>query len=97
MEVPRRPKIGVCRTLLTDDWGWPIHGLRHPPTETTSGWYIWCGDLSDEADFFQPLHQDHFAAQWPALAQLLELPPGSRFLVAPDHQDTWFDETLLNA
>lgn len=91
-----RLKVGVSRSLLGDEWEWPPHGLRHPPTETTSGWFIWSGDLLDDIDFFQPIHQDHVAVRWPMLAHLLELPPGSRFLLAPGHEDTWFDETLLD-
>src|SRR5215475_9196020 len=37
----------------------PLHGLRHPPEKGTCGWYIWAGELSDSADFFQPLCVEH--------------------------------------
>ena len=38
----------------------PINGLRHPQTDRTSGWYVWCGELfSESADFFEPLHAIH--------------------------------------
>lgn len=39
----------------------PINGLRNPPTEGTSGWYIWCGESFSEApDFIEPRHTYHF-------------------------------------
>ena len=31
---------------------WPLHGCRYLPTETTTGWYVWAGELSEAADFF---------------------------------------------
>jgi hypothetical protein len=30
-------KLGVSRSLLTADWEWPVHGLRHMPAAETSG------------------------------------------------------------
>lgn len=89
-------KLGASPSLITGEWAWPIHGLRHPPTDETSGWFVWSGELSDADDFFEPWHQAHFEKRWPNLAHLLELPPGSRFLVAPGHEDVWRDESLLD-
>jgi hypothetical protein len=75
----------------------PINGLRHPPEGETSGWYIWCGqELSDAADFFDPLHTRHLYAEYPDLMKLLGLPPGYRFLLADDYLDVWYDASLLN-
>jgi DNA-binding transcriptional regulator YiaG len=75
----------------------PVNGLRHPPTDGTTGWYIWCGeDLSVDADFFYPLHTRHLLDRCPAAIRFLGLPPGYRFLVAGDLVDVWFDETLLS-
>src|SRR5690349_20893998 len=38
----------------------PLNGLRHPHGGDSSGWYIWAGEeLSEAADFFQPLHVTH--------------------------------------
>jgi hypothetical protein len=74
----------------------PIHGLRHPPTSGTSGWYIWCGELSEAEDFFSPLHVEHLAKYLPVAMEYLALPPGYRFLVdGDDHEDVWFDASLL--
>jgi hypothetical protein len=76
---------------------WPVHGCRHLPTATTTGWYLWAGELSDADDFFKPVHAAHLET-WAADAMpYLGLPPGWRFLLAPDHEDVWFDESLLVA
>ncbi|HEY2823432.1 MAG TPA: hypothetical protein VGJ06_20475 [Candidatus Acidoferrum sp.] len=74
----------------------PINGLRHPVAGDTNGWYIWRGEtLSDDAAFFVPLHMDHVYEDYPEIAKFLGLPPGYRFLVAPDHNDVWLDQSLL--
>ncbi len=77
----------------------PINGLRHEPTTTTNGWYIWCGtDLSSEPDFFAPLHIEHIHDYLPQVVKYLELPPGYRFLTdGQDYEDVWFDVSLLDA
>jgi hypothetical protein len=75
----------------------PMNGLRHPHEGETSGWYILCGqELSDAADFFDPLHTRHLYEEYPELVKLLGLPPGYRFLLAGDHLDVWYDASLLN-
>ena len=75
----------------------PINGLHHPPTSDTTGWYIWFGEeLSDTPDFFLPMHVAHVYAQYPQLIRLLGLPPGSRFLLAGDYLDVWFDANLMD-
>lgn len=74
----------------------PLHGLRHPPSGGTCGWYLWGGEhLSEAADFFQPLHVAHLATRCPEVLQFLALPPGWRFLLAPDQLEVWFDPSLL--
>jgi hypothetical protein len=75
-----------------------INGLRHPITEGTTGWYIWCGEqLAEAGDFFQPLCVDHLLDRMPAVADFLALPPGYRFLIHGTYRDIWFDEGLLSA
>jgi hypothetical protein len=88
--------LGASESLITGRWEWPVHGLRHPPSQGTSGWYVWTGDLAASDDFFQPWHQAHLVERCPQVAHLLQLPPGSRFLVAPGHEDVWEDTTLLD-
>lgn len=74
----------------------PINRLRHPPKKDTNGWYIWAGEvLSDEGDFFKPLHIEHILDWCPQAEKFLALPPGWRFLITDDYEDVWFDETLL--
>ena len=88
--------VGVSRSLLAPGWDWPVHGLRHPPQGGTSGCYVWTGELSDAPDFFVPLHAGHLVERVPEVGTYLLLPPGSRFLIAPGHEDVWTDESLLD-
>jgi hypothetical protein len=75
----------------------PINGMRHPPTDTTSGWFIWCGDqFSEHPDFFAPLHTYHLYEDYPEVAKLLGLTPGYRFLLSGDYLDIWIDPLLLD-
>lgn len=74
----------------------PINGMRYLPVGDTNGWYIWCGEhLPQDTDFFSPLHTVHLLDRCPELIPLLGLAPGSRFLIAGDYEDIWFDESLL--
>jgi hypothetical protein len=75
----------------------PVNGLRHPPDVGTTGWFIWAGEqLSDEPGFFVPLHVAHLAEWCPAVLPYPELPPGWRFLIAPEYEDVWEDPSLLD-
>ena len=75
----------------------PLNGLRHLVTDSTTGWYLWFGEeLSQEPDFFEPMHVSHVYEKYPETRALLGLAPGFRFLVAGTHVDIWFDEQLLN-
>jgi len=88
--------LGASQSLIGGDWEWPLHALRHPPTPGTSGWYIWTGELTGADDFFKPWHVSHLIARLPELERLLDLPPGTRFVFAPDYEDVWHDEGLLD-
>lgn len=74
---------------------YPIHGLRVPPMDASSGWFVWTGEYQTADDFFAPLFEEELVAQCPDLAPHLALPPGTRFLLAPGHQDIWHDASLL--
>jgi hypothetical protein len=75
----------------------PINGLRHNPENGTCGWYIWCGEeVSEDADFFKPLHVSHISEYLPEIEQYLSLPPGFRFLVAGEYEDIWYDPKLTS-
>jgi hypothetical protein len=82
--------------LALDSVGEPISGLRHPAESDTTGWYLWRGELSEAADFFSPLHTVHLAERLPDVLPYLALPPGWRFAIAPDYEDVWYDESLLD-
>jgi hypothetical protein len=76
----------------------PINGLRHPPAGRSCGWYIWAGaELSSADDLFESRHLDHIGPVGRSILPYLDLPPGWRFLIAPDYEDVWFDEELLRA
>lgn len=95
---PEEPNevAGVGRALAESEApAWPVHGLRHPPENETSGWYLWTGQLTDDEDFFVPLHPPHLADRCPQVLALLDRPAGTRFIVAPDYEDVWHDAKLL--
>ena len=88
-------KVGIA--LNVREGITPINGLRHPPEGDTTGWYIYAGEeLSDDPDFFKPLHVEHLDKWCPQIKKYLGLPAGRRFLVAGDYEDVWFDESLLS-
>ncbi|QSR30892.1 hypothetical protein CFI00_10375 [Nocardioides sp. S5] len=89
--------LGASRAVIEAEvWEWPLHGLRHPPEGDTTGWYVWTGELRQDADFFQPWHVAHALERCPELGKLLGRPPGSRFVYAPGHVDVWQDDSLLD-
>jgi hypothetical protein len=85
---------GVSRATMQE--GWPLNGMRVPVVGDSSGWFVWSGkELSTEPDFFEPRHVRHLVERRPEVEQSLGLPPGYRFLIAPDYEDVWFDSALL--
>jgi hypothetical protein len=86
--------LGVARDVGTGVL--PINGLRHPPAGRSCGWYIWAGEaLSSGDDFFEPRHLEHLGPVGRSVLPYLDLPPGWRFLIAPNYEDVWFDGDLL--
>ena len=74
----------------------PLNAMRHPPQSGTTGWYIWGGEsLSDNSDFFEPLHISHIERYCEQVLPYLCLGAGWRVLIAPGQLDVWFDEKLL--
>ncbi len=71
--------------------------MRINPENGTCGWYIWCGEeLSEDPDFYKPLHVSHINKYLPEIEKYLALPSKYRFLVAGDYEDVWQDP-LLNS
>lgn len=93
VSTPPTDKVGFAKATAGLK---PIHGLRHPQTAGTSGWYIWCGEsFSESDDFFEPQHASHLYESLAQVSHLFGLPPGYRFLLAEDYLDVWYDESLL--
>ncbi len=85
-------KLGIAISTIGKT---PINGLRHPIENGTCGWYIWCGEeLSEDLEFFKPLHVKHIKEHLPEVEKYLALPVGFRFLLADDCEDIWFDEFI---
>ena len=92
---PMDLKVGIA--LNVKDGIVPINCLRHQPEGDITGWYIWAGDeLSDDPDFFKPLHVKHLSEWCSEIQKYLGLPPGWRFLLAGDYEDIWYDKSLLD-
>ncbi len=91
--APDRLKVGIAENVRSGQL--PIHGLRCLPEKGTTGWYIWAGEsISEDIDFFVPLHVSHLDERCPDVLPYLELPPGWPFLIAPGHEDVWFDPEI---
>lgn len=88
-------KVGIARNVR--EGVLPINGSRCTPMGDTTGWYIWAGgEMSEDTDFFVPLHVSHLREWCPSVLRYLSLPPGWRFQIAPGHEDVWFDQELLD-
>lgn len=53
--------------------------------------------MSKNPEFFSPLHASHVGQHVPDFLPYLALPPGWRVLLAPGHEDVWFDEGVRDA
>lgn len=94
LEFALHLKIGI--SLNVKDGISPINGLRISPEGDTTGWYIWAGEeLSQEDDFFVPLHVEHIENWNPHVLKYLGLAVGWRFLISKDFEDVWFDPMIL--
>lgn len=96
--IPNKPLKGSIVGLAIDSiGGGVIHGLRHSPENATNGWYIWCGEYSDNVNFFKPICVEHLKDYLHFdLFEYLDLPPGFRFLIdGKGYEDVWYDESLI--
>lgn len=96
--IPYPPKSEDKLGIATDTIGTlPINGLRHNPENGNCGWYIWCGgELSEDPEFFKPVHISHVPKYLPEIERFLALPPGYRFLIAGAHEDVWYDPSIID-
>ncbi|TWG18929.1 hypothetical protein FHU34_114303 [Micromonospora taraxaci] len=76
----------------------PLNALRHPISGNSNGWFVWRGPgiPQDDDEFFAPIHIEHLDEYAPELEPYLALPPGWGVVLAPDYEDVWYDETLLD-
>ena len=76
----------------------PLNGLRYPPQEGGSGWYIWGGEtMLQTADFFTAIMVGDVGDYIPNVHPFLDLPPGFRFQTDTKGKlKVWFDGGLLD-
>lgn len=69
----------------------PVYGTRIALSEGDNvGWFFHCGEYSDAADFYQPLHAAHLLTYLPLVLPYLRLPPGARFIIDDTgDEDVW--------
>jgi hypothetical protein len=83
-------KVGVAANVRTGLQ--PINGVRSFPDPGTTGWFIWAGEaMSEDPDYFLPLHASHLSDLCSAVLPYMELPPGWGFVIAPGYEDVWFN------
>jgi hypothetical protein len=85
-------KVGIALATLKQ---LPLTAIREQPENGTCGWYIWGGERTDDSDFFQPLHVAHLIDHCPQIIPYLALAPGWGVILAPSHEDVWFEEAFL--
>ncbi|MFD1030798.1 immunity protein Imm33 domain-containing protein [Metaplanococcus flavidus] len=97
LSTDNKARIGVAENV--NQGLLPINGLRIPPDEGTSGWFIWAGEeWCEDENFFLSHHVQHLDEwSWSEnINKYLGLAPGWRFLISGDYVDVWFDEKLIN-
>ncbi|WP_434294000.1 immunity protein Imm33 domain-containing protein [Burkholderia gladioli] len=69
----------------------PVYGTRISlPGGGNVSWFFHCGEYSEAADFYQPVHAEHLSELLPLVLQYLRLPPGSKFIVdSHGYEDIW--------
>jgi len=73
-----------------------LNDLRHLDANETSSWYIWGGtELSQDDNFFLPMHASHLEQRCDMVLKFLMLPPGWRFLTNGTYDEIWFDPSPL--
>lgn len=54
--------------------------------------------MSQEDDFFSPIHVEQIQEYMHEAKEYLDLPPGYRFLIdGNNYEDVWFEADLINA
>lgn len=73
----------------------PLNGMRYEHDNGTTGWFIWSGEFSEAADFFEPISAEQVLQIRPQMIPYFGLDVGFRFLIDNEnYEKVWFDETL---
>lgn len=85
---------GMVAIALSSLGKMPIYGTRIAlPQNGTVSWFIHCGEHSDAADFYQPVHTAHMAELLPQVVNYLHLPPGAKFIIDDQgYEDVWMNQ-----
>ncbi len=72
----------------------PITGIRNvlEGGENIS-WFFYCGEFSEDDDFFKPIHISHLENYLPEVIPYLALEEGFRFVIDKEgYEDVWKEE-----
>jgi hypothetical protein len=89
---PRPDQLTVISTGVLE--GQPVQGVRYGSPEHMSGWWITTDLYNGDASTLRHEHTHHLTAARPDLARYMALPIGFRYDLA-NHEDVWFDSTVL--
>ena len=84
-------RVAIALGTLKDN---PIYGVRiECPEDGTVSWFFYCGEYSEEDDFYQVIHTRHLHEELPEVVNYLYLPEGSKFIIDREgYEDVWFEE-----
>jgi hypothetical protein len=83
-------KVGIALQTLHLK---PIRAIRLNPENGDNGWYIYCGNFSDDVDFYKPLCGLHLEKYCPEIIKYLSLEPGFNLIIDRDgYEDVWRSE-----
>ncbi|MGY5766295.1 immunity protein Imm33 domain-containing protein [Brachybacterium sp. DNPG3] len=89
-ETVPEPKVALA---LSSIGATPVYGTRIALEEGDDvSWFLHCGEYSEAADFYQPVHLEHLPELLPIVLPYLRLPPGARFIIDADgYVDVWLE------
>ncbi|QVM91933.1 hypothetical protein JYG34_02540 [Pseudomonas entomophila] len=90
---PKAPedRVAIALDRLKES---PIYGVRiECPEGGRVSWFFYCGEYSEEDDFYQVIHTRHLHEELPEVVNYLYLPEGSKFIIDREgYEDVWFEE-----
>lgn len=73
----------------------PIYASRIKPAESANpiAWFIYCGEYSDDPDFYQAVHIKHLKELLPVVEKYLALETGFNFIIDDrGYEDVWKED-----